>query len=47
MKAIVIVVLGFVFVLLQGAEIARAAENVRVAYPTLNTSVNCQIMAQK
>jgi NitT/TauT family transport system substrate-binding protein len=43
----IILVLAFVFVWLQAAESARAAETIRVAYPSLNTSVYCLIVAQK
>jgi ABC-type nitrate/sulfonate/bicarbonate transport system substrate-binding protein len=37
----------FLIVLLFAVEPSRAAENVRVAYPSMNTSVFCLIIAQK
>jgi ABC-type nitrate/sulfonate/bicarbonate transport system substrate-binding protein len=47
MKSIVIVMLALGFLSLRPAEHGRAAENIRVAYPSLNTSVYCLIIAQK
>jgi ABC-type nitrate/sulfonate/bicarbonate transport system substrate-binding protein len=38
---------AWLIVLLFAVELSRAAENVRVAYPSMNTSVFCLIIAQK
>lgn len=40
-------IVAFVLLSLRPAQHMRAAENIRVAYPSLNTSVYCLIVAQK